>query len=130
MFFASVNLFAINLIPQQSRSSERHHLSWLQHHILTSSRITAFPRLLSFTQNLPNPLTKTSSPDARVALMISRRDSVTSMEAFLGNPSFVWTCSTTSCFVSAILKSLVFRGLWREIRMPYIWQIFVKLSTN
>jgi len=40
----------------------------------------------SFTQNLPNPLARTSSPDERVRLMISRNVSVTSADLFFVNP--------------------------------------------
>ena len=41
---------------------------------------------LSLTQNLPNPLISTSSPDSRVLFVISRRVSTISEEWFLGNP--------------------------------------------
>jgi len=48
----------------------------------------------SFTQNLPNPETSTSSPDARVLLMISKRVSTISDDLFLGKPVWLWTDST------------------------------------
>ena len=66
------------------------------------------PRLsfLSFTQNLPNPLTRTSSPDARVDLMVSMSCSTSSVLFFCGNPSCWWTDSMMSALVRAILGVL------------------------
>jgi hypothetical protein len=63
-----------------------------------------FRSFLSFTQNLPNPLTRTSSPDARVDLMVSMSCSTTSLLFFWGNPSCWWTDSMMSALVSAILS--------------------------
>ena len=61
---------------------------------------------LSFTQNLPKPLTRTSSPDARVVLMISMSCSISSVLFFCGNPSCWWTDSMMSALVRAIFGVL------------------------
>jgi hypothetical protein len=45
---------------------------------------------LSFTQNLPNPLIKTSSPDSSVALTISTKVSTSFMDLSLEYPQ--WLC--------------------------------------
>lgn len=57
----------------------------------------AFRSAFCLTQNLPNPLIRTSSPDASVDLMISRRISTGSAALLRGNPlasamaSIIWT---------------------------------------
>jgi len=56
---------------------------------IISSPVAGFlPRResLSFTQNFPNPLIRTSSPDARAPLRISKRDSTKSVDFFMVNP--------------------------------------------
>jgi len=58
-----------------------------------------FRSAFSFTQNLPKPLTMTSSPDTRVCLMIPRRVSTVSMDLFLENPLLVLISSMMSFFV-------------------------------
>ena len=63
-----------------------------------------FRSFLSFTQNLPKPETKRSSPDAKVSLISAIRDSVVAIDWFLRKPSSEWICSTISCFVKAIQK--------------------------
>ena len=40
----------------------------------------------SLTQNLPNPVMRTSSPDSRVFLIISNRDPATSMDFIFERP--------------------------------------------
>jgi len=76
---------------------------------IISSPIAGFlPRLsfFSFTQNLPNPLTRTSSPDARVDLMVSMSCSTNSVLFFWGNPSPWLTASMMSALVRAIFGVL------------------------
>ena len=46
----------------------------------------------SFTQNFPNPLMRTSSPDSRVCFMVSKKDSKTAVASCLFNAAFFEIC--------------------------------------
>lgn len=50
-------------------------------------RCSFFP----FTQNLPKPEIRISSPDTRVCLMVSKRESIRSLDLFLGNREIFYT---------------------------------------
>jgi hypothetical protein len=70
---------------------------------------------LSLTQNLPNPVIRTSSPDSRVDLTISTKDSTSSMDLSLEYPQWLRMLS--------IIRSLV--------RVKKILQFFPKrISPN
>ena len=69
-----------------------------------------FRSFFSFTQNFPNPETNTSSPEARVFLMISKRVSTISDDLFLGKPVWFWTDSAIWTFVSVIVGLLLDKG--------------------
>jgi hypothetical protein len=62
---------------------------------------------LSFTQNFPKPEINTSSPDARLDLMISSSDSVISLALSPEMLNCCWICSTMSVFVSAMQSSVL-----------------------
>jgi hypothetical protein len=62
-------------------------------------------RPLFCTQNLPNPDTRTSSPDAKVDLMISMRVWTISMDCFLVKPFPSAISSTMSAFVRVMWRS-------------------------
>ena len=69
---------------------------------IISSPVAGFLPLrsrLSLTQNLPNPLIRTSSPDARVDLINSRIVSTVSVDCFLVNP--FW------CAMASVIWDLV-----------------------
>ena len=62
--------------------------------------------LFSFTQNLPKPLTNTSSPDSRLFLMCSRMVSTISDDLFFGYPVCSAMASTIWAFVRVIFGFL------------------------
>ena len=73
--------------------------------------------LLSFTENFPNPVIKTSSPSSRVFLMIASRDSTTCVDLVLGRSTclqmefIIWALvSVTSWCSSCWVKTLIFYG--------------------
>jgi len=57
---------------------------------------------LSFTQNLPNLLIRTSSPDARAFFMIARRLSTVSVDCFFENPFLLPIALIIRALVSAM----------------------------
>ena len=80
---------------------------------IISSPVAGFRPLrsrLPLTQNLPNPLIKTSSPAARDDLIISRMVSTVSVDCFLVNPFrsamalIMWTFVRAMAGVSLMLK--------------------------
>jgi len=60
----------------------------------------------SFTQNFPNPVIRTSSPDSSVLLMISSKDSVTLEASDFFKPVFMHNASIIQSFVRVILSIL------------------------
>ena len=57
---------------------------------------------LSFTQNLPKPLIRTSSPFSSVSFMTSKRESISRAQLLFGRSSLLWTESIRSILVRAI----------------------------
>ena len=78
----------------------------------------------TFTQNLPKPLIKTSSPDSRVFFMISSSVSIVSVAFFFVKPF----CSATAWIISALVNVILLPLSWKVGRRDCRFS-FLKFDT-